>query len=169
MVFIAAVCKRGKQWPAEPARRPNPLKMKYLQFTIEGSPALLALPAKGIGQAKKILANAEAEINKLMPKQKTLTPKDHLSTVQGCICDHYVMGLEFMKGNQPHRVEGRTILVGIMKQLGYTHKRIGEMIGFAMQSVTSLSVRHANEERGNAAYRGAYDAILEQVKKKMPV
>jgi hypothetical protein len=145
--------------------------MKYLQFTIEGSPALLALPAERIVQAKEILATAEAEINKLMPKQKqkALTPKDHLGTIQACICDHYVMGLEFMKGNQPHRIEGRTILVGIMKHLGYTHKRIGEMIGFAMQSVTSLSVRHAKEERENAAYRATYDAVLEQVKKKMPV
>jgi hypothetical protein len=145
--------------------------MKYLQFTSEGSPALLALPAESIVRAKEILATAEAEINKLMPKQKqkALTPKDHLSTIQACICDHYVIGLEFMSGNQPHRVEGRTILVGIMKHLGYTHKRIGEMIGFAMQSVTSLSVRHANEERGNAAYRAAYEAVLEQVKKKMAI
>ena len=145
--------------------------MKYLQFTIEGSPALLALPAERIAQAKEILASAEAEIVKLMPKQKqkAITPKDHLSICQAAICEHYVIGLEFMQGNQPHRVEGRTILIGLMKKLGYTHKRIGEMIGYALQSVTSLSVRHANEERGNAAYRAAYDAILEQVKKKMPV
>jgi hypothetical protein len=145
--------------------------MKYLQFTIEGSPALLALPADSIYKAKEILATAESEINKLMPKQKqtAITPKDHLSTIQGCICDHYVMGLEFMKGKDPHMVEGRTILVGIMKQLGYAHKRIAEMTGYQSRGIDEVSSRHVHLHRGNAAYRGAYEAILEQVKKKMPV
>ena len=145
--------------------------MKYLQFTIEGSPALLALPPDSIYKAKEILATAEAEINKLMPKQKqkAITPKDHLGTIQACICDHYVMGLEFMKGKDPHMVEGRTILVAILKRLGYTHKRIAAMIGYQSRGIDEVSARHVSLDRGNAAYRATYEAILEQVKKKMPV
>jgi hypothetical protein len=143
--------------------------MKYLQFTIEGSPALLALPADSIYKAKEILASAEADIVKLMPKkeQKAVTPRDHLAICQACICDHYLMGLEFMKGNQRHRVEARTILIGLMKRIGYAHQRIAEMLGCPPQSIDAISVRHANEERGNAAYRAAYEAILREVKNKV--
>jgi hypothetical protein len=143
--------------------------MKYLQFTSEGSHAVLALPVETIQKAKQILANAEADIFKLVPEQKPITPKDHLSTIQDCICDHYVMGLEFMKGKDPHQVEGRNILVAILKRLRYTHKQIAAMIGYQSRGIDEISARHVYLERGNAAYRATYEAILEQVKKKMPI